>query len=211
MARSPQNRPRKKRSGRYHHGDLSRALLEEALRTIQADGVEGLTLRGVGEKLGVSRTAMYRHFSDKQALLAAVGRAGFRTLRLALTAAWEEHGRGRTGFEAMGLAYVQFAVRHPSHYRVMFGRFVESCSRDAEFVQEATGTFQVLVDSLVDQQQAGLVRRDDPALLARFIWAIVHGIAMLVIDGQLRGVDEDGALLNQYAVDRIRDAIRSAA
>ncbi len=211
MARSPQNRPRKKRSGRYHHGDLSRALLEEALRTIQADGVEGLTLRGVGEKLGVSRTAMYRHFSDKQALLAAVGREGFRTLRLALTAAWEEHGRGRTGFEAMGLAYVQFAVRHPSHYRVMFGRFVESCSRDAAFVQEATGAFQVLVDSLVDQQQAGLVRRDDPALLARFIWAIVHGIAMLVIDGQLRGVDEDGALLNQYAVDRIRDAIRSAA
>lgn len=211
MVRSPRNRPKKKRSGQYHHGDLSRALLEEALRTIQADGVEGLTLRGVGEKLGVSRTAMYRHFSDKQALLAAVGREGFRTLRLALTSAWEEHGRGRKGFEAMGLAYVQFAVRHPSHYRVMFGRFVDSCSRDAEFVQEATGAFQVLVDSLVDQQQAGLVRRDDPALLARFIWAIVHGIAMLVIDGQLRGVDEDGAVLNQYAVDRIRDAIRSAA
>jgi hypothetical protein len=93
----------------------------------------------------------------------------------------------------------------------MFGRFVESCAKDAEFVEEATGAFQVLVDSLVDQQQAGLVRRDDPALLARFIWAIVHGIAMLVIDGQLRGVDEDGALLNHYAVERIPDAIRAAA
>ena len=111
MARSGANRPKKKRAGQYHHGDLRRALLEEALRTIQTDGVEHLTLRAVGEKLGVSRTALYRHFSDKQALLAAVGREGFRMLRLALTEAWEQHGRGREGFEAMGVAYVRFAVR----------------------------------------------------------------------------------------------------
>src|ERR687896_1086249 len=104
MIRSTENRPKRKRAGQYHHGDLRRALLEEALRTIQTDGVEQLTLRAAGEKLGVSRTALYRHFSDKQALLAAVGREGFRMLRLALTGAWEEHGRGRAGFEAMGLA-----------------------------------------------------------------------------------------------------------
>jgi len=210
MAALASNRPKKKRVGQYHHGDLRRALLEEALRTIQADGVEHLTLRAVGEKLGVSRTALYRHFSDKQALLAAVGREGFRMLRLALTAALEQHGRGRKGFEAMGVAYVHFAVTHPSHYRVMFGRFIESCSKDAEFVQEATAAFQVLVDSLVEQQQAGLIRRDDPITIARFIWSIVHGIAMLVIDGQLRGADERGEALNQYAMARIRDAIASA-
>jgi AcrR family transcriptional regulator len=210
MAVPASKRPKKKRAGQYHHGDLRRALLEEALRTIQADGVEHLTLRAVGEQLGVSRSALYRHFSDKQALLAVVGREGFRMLRVALTAALEANGRGRTGFEAMGVAYVQFAVTHPSHYRVMFGRFIESCSKDAEFVQEATAAFQVLVDSLVEQQEAGLVRRDDPIILARFIWSIVHGIAMLVIDGQLRGVDERGEALNQYATERIRDAIASA-
>jgi AcrR family transcriptional regulator len=203
-------RPRRKRPGQYHHGDLRRALLGEALRTIQRDGVEQLTLRGVGEKLGVSRTALYRHFSDKQALLAAVGREGFRMLRLALTAAREEHGGGREGFEAMGLAYVQFAVDHPSHYRVMFGRFLESCGKDAGFVEEATAAFQVLVDSLVEQQQAGLVRRDDPQLLARFIWSVVHGIAMLAIDGQMRG-DDRGEVLNRFAVERLRDAIKLAA
>jgi len=210
MAVPASKRPKKKRPGRYHHGDLRRALLEEALRTIQADGVEHLTLRAVGEQLGVSRSALYRHFSDKQALLAVVGREGFRMLRVALTAALEANGRGRKGFEAMGVAYVQFAVTHPSHYRVMFGRFIESCSKDAEFVQEATAAFQVLVDSLVEQQQAGLVRRDDPIILARFIWSIVHGIAMLVIDGQLRGADERGEALKQYAMARIRDAIASA-
>src|SRR5688500_3365909 len=146
MAVSPAKRPRRKRAGRYHHGDLRRALVEEALRTIHTAGVEHLTLRGIGEKLGVSRTALYRHFSDKQALLAGVGREGFRMLRLALTEAWEEHGKGREGFDAMGAAYVQFAVAHPSHYRVMFGRFLESCSKDAEFIQEATAAFQVLVE-----------------------------------------------------------------
>ena len=104
---------------------------------------------------GCPGRALYRHFSDKQALLAAVGREGFRTLRVALQEAWERNGRGRSGFEAMAIAYVQFAVTHPAHYRVMFGRFVESCEKDTEFMAEATAAFQVLVDSLVEQQQAG--------------------------------------------------------
>ena len=209
MTGSIRKRAQKKRPGHYHHGDLRRALLEEALRTIQLHGVESLTLRSVGLRLGVSRTALYRHFSDKPALLAAVGREGFRLLRLALVEAWEQHGRGRAGFEAMGIAYVGFAVAHPSHYRVMFGRFIESCEKDAAFIEEATAAFQVLVDSLVEQQQAGLVRRDDPLLQARTIWSLVHGISMLVIDGQLRGVDERGEALNRYAIQQIRDGIRA--
>ena len=215
MVRSSEKQPgsrkrrRKKAPHRYHHGDLRRALLQEGLRTIQTDGVERLTLRAVGDKLGVSRTALYRHFTDKQALLAGVGRESFKMLRLALTEAWQRHGGGREGFEAMGVAYVQFAVAHPAHYRVMFGRFVESCARDAEFMEEATSAFKVLVNALADQQQAGLVRRDDPIVLARFIWSLVHGIAMLVIDGQLRGLDERGEALNRYAIERIRDAIKA--
>lgn len=198
---------RRKRADRYHHGDLRRALLEEALRTIQTHGVDALTLRSVGERLGVSRTALYRHFSDKPSLLAAVGREGFRLLTMALSDAWEQNGRGRAGFEAMGLAYVRFAVDHPSHYRVMFGGFIESCEKDAEFIDQATSAFQVLVDALVDQQRAGIVRADDPMLQARLVWALVHGIAMLVIDGQLRGQDERGEALNLYAIERLRAAI----
>lgn len=200
-------RPRKKRSNQYHHGDLRQALVQETVRTIQSGGVDEVTLRAIGANLGVSRTALYRHFSDKQALLTAVGREGFRMLRLALTAAWEQHRGGRAGFEAMFAAYVGFAVEHPSHYRVMFGRFVESCSSDEEFVREAGAAFQVLVDALVAQQRAGLVRRDDPETQARFVWSLVHGIAMLVIDGQLRNDRGQIDALNRYATDRIRDAI----
>ena len=110
----------------------------------------------------------------------------------------------------MGVAYVRFAVDHPSHYRVMFGGFIESCEKDEAFVEEAKAAFQVLVESLVAQQREGLVRKDDPLLLARMIWSLVHGISMLVIDGQLRGQDERGEQLNGYAIERIRDAIRAA-
>ena len=207
MTGSASKRPRRKRAGRYHHGDLRRALIDQALRTIHTAGVEGLTLRRVGEALGVSRTALYRHFSDKQGLVAAVAREGFRTFRRALVDAWEQRGRGRGGFEAMGEAYLQFAVAHPSHYRVMFGRFMESCARDPELINEATGAFQALVDALLEGQREGWVRQDDPVILARFVWSVTHGIAMLVIDGQLRDSDEAGTALNRYAAERIQAAI----
>ena len=92
----------------------------------------------------------------------------------------------------------------------MFGGFVEACAKDAELIAEAEAAFQVLVDSLIEQQEAGLVRTDDPLVLARFIWSLVHGIAMLEIDGQLPAPDEGGDTLSRYAMERIRDAIVAA-
>jgi AcrR family transcriptional regulator len=206
MTRSTHPEQLKKPAKPYHHGDLRRALLDEALRTIQMHGVEHLTLRTVGERLGVSRSALYRHFADKQSLLATVGKEGFRKLRQTITDAWEQNGRGRPGFHAMGKAYVQFAVAHPSHYRVMFGGFIESAAKDDHFVAEARAAFQVLVDALVEQQNAGDIRKDDPVLMAHFVWAIVHGSAMLVIDGQLPEAAQAGEL-EDYALERLEASI----
>ena len=194
----------RKRATRYHHGDLSRALLAEALRTIQKNGVAALTMRALATTLGVSRTALYRHFADKSALLAAVATEGFRTLRLQTREAWEAQGGGRKGFEAMGEAYVRFAVEHPSHYRVMFGGYVRNASPDSELAREGAGAFQVLVDALVAQQGQGLVRRDNPLALAQYIWANVHGIAMLAIDGQLKQPTGD---VIRFANERMRTGI----
>ena len=190
----------------YHHGNLRRALLDEALATIRADGVEGLTLREIGARLGVSRTALYRHFADKRALLAAVATEGFRTLREQLVAAWEGGGRAPAAFESMGVAYVRFAGANPSHYRVMFGGFVDPEACDPELAAEAAGAFKALVDALAVLQRDGLVRADDTVTMARFVWALVHGVAMLGIDGQLREPESvDG--LTQYAIERLRTGI----
>jgi AcrR family transcriptional regulator len=206
MARRTSARPARKRADRYHHGDLRRALLQTAVRTIRSHGVDGLTLRGVGSTLGVSRTALYRHFTDKAALLAAVAAEGFRMLREELTRAWEDGGRAFAGFEAMGAAYVRFAVAHPSHYRVMFGADISSAGH-AELADEGGGAFQVLVTALTALQEQELARRDDPQQMALFVWAAVHGVAMLAIDGRL-GPDPaaiDG--LTRYSTDRIRAAL----
>ena len=206
--------PRKKRMARkpirpYHHGNLRRGLLYQALATIRAEGIEGLTLRDIGARLGVSRTALYRHFADKRALLSAVATEGFRTLRQQLVAAWEDGGHGLAAFESMGVAYVRFAVANPAYYRVMFGGFVDSKTREPELAAEAAGAFQALVDALATLQRNGMMRAEDTVTMARFVWAVVHGVAMLGLDGQLR---EAGAVeeLMRYSLERLRTGIEAS-
>jgi AcrR family transcriptional regulator len=190
----------------YHHGNLRRALLDEALSTIRTEGVEGVTLREIGARLGVSRTALYRHFADKRALLSAVATEGFRTLREQLVAAWENGGRGPAAFEAMGAAYVQFAVANPTHFRVMFSRYFDRDPRDPELSREGMGAFMALVDAVVVLQRNQQLRSDDTELMTRHIWAVVHGVAMLAIDGQLPE-PEGVAKLTRYSIARLQDGI----
>ena len=206
MPRRPPAAPARKRADRYHHGDLRRALLQAAVRTIGNHGIDELTLRGVGSALGVSRTALYRHFRDKAALLAAVGAEGFRTLRAELSESWERGGRGPHGFKAMGVAYVQFAVAHPSHYRVMFGADIFGAEY-SDLAQESTGAFQVLVDGIVELQGRHLARRDDPRQMAMFVWATTHGVAMLAIDGRLGREASAIDGLTHYMTERVLAAI----
>ena len=121
-------------------------------------GVEALTLRAVGKTLGVSRTRALPAFRRQVRAPDAVAREGFRMLRLELLEAWEQGGGGGTASRQMGVAYVRFAVDHPAHYRVMFGGFLTGYASDAALAAEGSAAFQVLVDALVAQQQAGLVR-----------------------------------------------------
>ena len=205
MPKTRPTKPARKPANRYHHGDLPHAMLQEAVRTIQKDGVNALTLRCVGERLGVSRTALYRHFADKQALLSAVAAEGFRMLRNSLLEAWETGGRGRAGFDAMGVAYVHFAVAHPSHYRVMFGGAVRPGNRRQDPNDPGPSAFLVLVDAIVEQQRAGLIRNDAALQLARFIWAVVHGVSMLALDGILSAAE--AGTLAKFANERMRTGL----
>ena len=128
-------------------------------------------------------------------------------LRADLLAAWDGGGRGRAGMEAMGQAYVHFAIVNPWHYRVMFGGGFELDAADPELQQAGTAAFGALVDALVEQQGQGLVRRDDPRTQANFVWAVVHGVAMLAIDGNLEHQGADVAVVTRYAVTRLREGI----
>jgi len=203
MVVMPHARPRRA----YHHGDLRRALLREAARAIRTDGPDGVTLRDVGRRLGVSRTALYRHFADKSALLASVAREGFQTFSRELKVAWDAGGGGIAGFQAMGAAYVRFALANQAHYRIMFGRFKDLCSSDAALAADASASFQVLVDALVSLQRTKTIRAGNPEELGRYIWATMHGVAMLAIDGQL-GSDRAAAdSLTHFAIARLTTAV----
>src|SRR5690606_32753866 len=103
--------------------------------------------------------------------------------------------------------YVRFATASPAHYRVMFGPFVDGHDGGhPELEAEGERAFRVLVDALLILQRDGIVRPDDAVLAARYIWATVHGVAMLAIDGRL-GNQPSITQLTEFAVERIRDAI----
>lgn len=203
----PRPRPRRKPRHAYHHGHLRQALVDQAVRTIQDKGIEALTLREAGERLGVSRTALYRHFADKQALLAAVATEGFRAFGDALAAAWESGGRGRAGLLDMGRAYVRFALGRPSHYRVMFGGFLAHAKGDPGLRTVAERAFRVLVDAIVELQREELVRAGPAEELAVFVWSSTHGLAMLAIDGQLARPGVSIEALTDQLVERVWDGI----
>jgi AcrR family transcriptional regulator len=188
----------RKAKGAYHHGDLERALLEAALRTIREDGVQGLTLRGVAARLGVSRTALYRHFEDKTALLAAVAAAGFRLLHDALTRAIAKAAaEGTDTLQEMARAYVHFALSNQSHYQTMFGGFLTDWSRYPDLIEHGEAAFNVLVETIRDEQRRGRIVAGDPLELAEITWSLSHGIATL---GAARHLERTSIGVEELAV-----------
>ncbi len=175
----------------YHHGDLHQALLDGALAWIADEGISSLSLRGLARRVGVSHNAPYRHFADKTALLAAVAEEGFLSLTLALNttlAETVEHPLRR--LESIGVSYVLYAVDHAAHYRVMFGPYM--CDANLCKVnpypslnRAASDSFAVLVSVIAEGQIRGEIRGGKPQELARVAWSMVHGLAMLLIDGHL--------------------------
>jgi AcrR family transcriptional regulator len=171
----------------YHHGDLRRALLDASLRIIAEEGARALTLREVARRVGVSQAAPYHHFADKDALLAAVAEEGFVELYEAMVTARDAAGsKTMARLRAIGEGYVRFAVRHPSHFKVMFGNLVDVPAHPGLRVA-AERAFATLVEGIVEGQKAGQLRRGDPIQLAAIAWSTVHGLSMLWIDGALAG------------------------
>jgi AcrR family transcriptional regulator len=191
-------RPRAKKKRAYHHGDLERALVETAVQTIGDEGVQALTLRSVGARVGVSRTALYRHFDDKAALLARVAEEGFRRLHAALTASLAEaSASGADPLPAMAGAYVRFARANPSHYQTMFGGFLTDWSKYPNLIAHADTAFTVLVATIRHQQEKGRVLRANPIELAEIAWSMSHGVATL---GMARHLERTGTTFEDLAV-----------
>jgi AcrR family transcriptional regulator len=173
----------------YHHGDLRAALLRGAGKVLEKQGVAALSLRDAARRAGVSHNAPYRHFADRDALLAALAAEGFRMLGEALS--------GVSG-RALGEAYVRFALEHPQRFRLMFGGALPM-ARYPELRESAARAYQGLLDSWKDMP--------DPQTAAAAAWSLVHGLAQLMLDGHFPAAQAAG---REAFAARVLGAVRFA-
>ena len=159
----------------YHHGDL-RAALTDAATTLVAQADE-LSLREVARQVGVSATAVYRHFPDKAALLSAVAAAGLARLGEAQRAAFAAADGGPAGFDATGVAYVRFALDHPRLFRLIFARPMGGAGAKATDATDDAMTF------LLANAAAFAPAGTDAGVFALRAWSLAHGLALLMLDG----------------------------
>lgn len=200
---------------RYHHGSLKETLLDEALRILDAEALEAVTLRRLAREAGVSHTAPYHHFRDLDALLAAVAARGFHMLRQEMSryvagAAADPFQR----LQAAGMAYVAFAVSHAELFRLMFsGRWRDATAYPdlGEAGGLAFGALQLMIEGAVGH---GAAPKQVVLAAAQAAWAMVHGVAMLLVDGRIdtppgRGPVESAEQLTRELTTLLGKGLRS--
>ncbi len=169
-------------AGRNQHGDPG-TRAEHPVRALGATPV-GFTLREAARLVGVTHTAPYRHFPDKSALLAAVALEGVTGMRDAMIAATRDVADPVDRLEALGVAYVTYAVAHPSHFRVMYGKSFDDVV--PELAEAKRQTLAMLLEVVAACQAAGAFPRTAPEPLAVACWSAVHGLATLLIEGTIQ-------------------------
>ena len=181
------------RKGEYHHGDLRNALVAAALKLVAKDGVEGFSLREAARAVGVSPAAAYRHFQDRSALLKALAHEGLARLALKMEGAVAtapgapgSPARAAAELAGIGAAYVEFAVGHASHFRVMFGPWCDLSDELApELLPHGRDPLQLLGDTLDGMVRAGAITAAARHGAETFAWSAVHGFASLLVEGGL--------------------------
>lgn len=166
----------------YHHGDLKNALINAGLEILSAEGITALSLRKVARKVGVSHTAPYNHFENKEALVVGIAAEGFSRLTQSMESSLPLFPDDpRKQLLEIGWGYVRFALENPDYFRVMFSELGgDVMALDSE--REHTNSFGILLNTIRACQAAGDVAAGDPIQLAFSAWSVVHGTAMLLIN-----------------------------
>jgi AcrR family transcriptional regulator len=168
----------------YHHGNLHQTLLLAAADLIAQNGIEALSLRKLADRVGVSRTAAYHYFQDKNDLLCAIAANGFSRWQNSLDQIHRNQISEKAKFEQYILGYMAFATNNAEEYELMFGRCIwkqSNCTQELQDISHASFHRQVLM--IGHWQSIGLVDGDNPVRTAQVIWGTLHGIAKLFIDG----------------------------
>ena len=165
----------------YHHGKLPERLMELAVASIAASGTEALSLRALAREAGVSATAPYRHFPSKRCLLAGIATRGFNELSETIAQQLATRDNIEDRFIAMGQGYIDFAVRNPVPYQLMFGSVLADFSDYAMLQNAAEDSYAQLLDELsklIKARKLSLTTVE----LGGVVWSGVHGMASLMIN-----------------------------
>jgi AcrR family transcriptional regulator len=182
-------RPKKPRKS-YHHGDLRNALLKAAREVLEERGPSDLGLREISRRVGVSAPSAYHHFPSREALALGLAEQGAREMAAALMV---KPGAGNDTLLPYGEAYVAFARANPALYRLMFGEGFPAVSQYSEAVRELRQrSYDIMKSALENRLPAEVV-----PVAGLFLWAIVHGLGLLLIDGQLENNDTPKDLVRQ--------------
>lgn len=184
----------KKKAG-YHHGDLRQTLIDVSVDVIDRDGLEALSLRALATRAGVSSGAPYHHFADRAALLAAIALEGFERLEQAMIERRDAAPPDPVSrLDAIGQAYVEFAVSNTGHFRVMF-RDNSPAARNAALSAASQKAYRLLFGVVEECQRVAAAPAGDPGPLVYAAWSLVHGLATLWVDGALPTARVDPARL----------------
>lgn len=174
-----------KASDAYHHGDLRAGLIAAAREALETTAPEAITLKSLAVRLGVSQPAPYRHFSSREALLAAVAADGFARFGQAMSAAVAD-GDPRGWFERSCLAYLAFGRDNRGLYRLMFASHLVSSAGDTGLGDAAGAAFAMLLQGLARQLPPERVEA-----VAVWVWSTLHGMVMLEGDRLVCGPQQN--------------------
>ena len=188
-------------SRKYHHGDLKNALIQAGIEILSTQGFHALSLRKVAQRAGVSHSAPYAHFADKQALVAAISTEGYRQLFDCLASVVEQYRHDPLSqlIEA-AWAYVQFALREPAHFKITLSGVVEKEREYPAFVELTRNSFGLLVEVTEACQQAGILKPGPSDQMAISVWSLVHGFTLLILEGQVSSSLMDRLTLREMLI-----------
>lgn len=196
-------------SKKYHHGDLKNALIKAGVEILAKEGLGGLSLRKVAQYAGVSHSAPYAHFPDKQSLIAAISTEGFNQLYAELEAAISTHSKNPKKQLTEGAkAYVRFAEGNTDTFKIMFSGVLEKEKEYPSFVEISSKAFRLVVDVARACQNAGILPKAPADLIAVSIWGQIHGIVSLALEGQVSHKVLDKHSIQDiisFAVERLTD------
>jgi AcrR family transcriptional regulator len=170
----------------YHHGDLKNALIKAGIKILADDGIKGFSLRKVARQAGVTHSAPYAHFTDKQALIAAISTDGYKKVYSRIRQVMETYPNDplRQLIET-AWTYVQFGFEEPDHFKITFSGAVEREIEYPALVEISEKTFNEIRQLVTRNQAAGLIDPGEPDLAAITLWGMVHGFINLIQEGMI--------------------------